>query len=300
MKRSAFTLVELSIVLVIIGLLVGGSFKVLQIMRDRAEITKAQDNVKAAKEAVVGYVQTTNELPTTTVFNSTLSPVKSNQHPLFYTYGVDPDSSSDNICTFLKTDLKLITSKGDTINNIAFVVASEAANRNMQTAVTSNADGTYSVKTYTYATKVDDNTSPVNIVENYDDVVDWVTLVQLKENVGCSLKPFSFLNITLPLANVGETYDATLYVENNISDVSISCTPTVDKNITFSNTTNSFSGIPDQDGTSLRTCTATENESSRTVTKQYVITINPVIGGTATGGGGFFGGGFFGGGRGRP
>jgi len=277
MKKSAFTLIELSIVLVIIGLLIGGSFKILKVMRERAQISRAQDDVKTAKEAITGYVQTTYKLPTSTVFDNTLSPVKNNQHPLFYTYGRAAVSNSDNICSFIHTDLKVVTAEGNDINDIAFVVASEAANHNMQTGLTDNVDGTYSVKTYNYATKVDDNTSPVNIVENYDDVVDWVTLKQLQEEAGCARKPLAFINTTLPIANVGESYSATLYVENNVTSVSISCDNNNDKNISFSDP--SFSGTPDAPGTSQRVCTATEDGTDRNVTKTYVITVNPIAGG---------------------
>ena len=75
MKKSAFTLVELSIVLIILGLLVGGSFKVLQIMRERAQTTRAQDDVKVAKEAIIGNaIVNSKTLPDGTFFKN-ISPL---------------------------------------------------------------------------------------------------------------------------------------------------------------------------------------------------------------------------------
>ena len=271
MKKSAFTLVELSIVLVIIGLLVGGSFKVLKIMRDRAQISRAQDDVKVAKEAVIGNaILNGNTLPSVTFFNQNLSPVKDNQHPLFY--GDDTNLENTNICSFNATNLKVVTPT-KTINNVAFVVASEASNHNMQTALKDDGGGNFSVHTYTYATKVDDNTSPVNIVDYYDDIVDWVTLAQLQKELQCSSKPFAFINQSLPTAEVNETYSATLYVENNVTNVNIICNPDKNMGITFSDP--SFSGKPNQAGTNSWYCTASEvSPSTRTVTKHYVITIN--------------------------
>ena len=257
MKKPAFTLIELSIVLVIIGLLIGGSFKILKVMRERAQISRAQDDVQVAKEAVIGYVQTTHKLPSNSLFDSTLSPEKNNQHPLLYIFGIDSGSSSSDICSFTHTDLKIITAAGDNIKDIAFVVASEAANHNMQTGLTDNGDGTYSVKTYNYATKVDDNTTPVNIAENYDDIVDWVTLSQLQEEAKCSDHQFRIINRTLPVATKGIPYSAELFVENNVSTATINCNPNPQDGITFSDPT--FSGTPTDSGTVEWNCVATQN-----------------------------------------
>ncbi len=192
MKKSAFTLVELSIVLVIIGLLVGGSFKVLKIMRERAQISRAQDDVQVAKEAVIGNtVQNSNTLPSVTFFNQNLSPVKNNQHQLFY--ADDTNLENIDVCSFNTTNLKVVT-PARTIDNVAFVIASESSNHNMQTAIKDNGDGTFSVKTYDYSTKVDDNTSPVNIIDYYDDIVEWVTLAQLKEKLNCPQSGLKIIN----------------------------------------------------------------------------------------------------------
>ena len=287
MKKSAFTLIELSIVLVIIGLLVGGSFKVLKIMRERAQITRAQDDVKIAKEAVIGNtILNANTLPDQAYFDQNLSPVKDNQHPLFY--ADDTDLEATDICSFTATHLSVVT-PSHTISDVAFVIASESSNHNMQTAKKDDGDGDFSVHTYKYETKVDDNTSPVNIVENYDDIVQWVTLAELQKDLQCSQKPFNFLNTSLPTANVNEDYSATLYVENNVTDVSITCDRDSDMGIDFSDP--SFSGTPTVSGTNHWECTASENSpGTRSVTKQYVITINSVAGGS--GGSGGSGGGF--------
>jgi len=275
MKKSAFTLVELSIVLVIIGLLVGGSFKVFKMMRNRAETTRAQDDVKVAKEAIIGNaIINSKTLPDGAFFQQNLSPVKTNQHPLLYVY--DDNLTQKNICAFLATDLSVVTPT-QTVDNVAFVVASEGPNHNMQTAMQDDGDGTFSIQIYKYETKVDDNTSPVNIVDYYDDVVEWVTLAQLQSRLECQREPLHFLNNSLPSTTVDESYSATLYVENNISDVTIECNSNDAKGIDFSDP--SFSGTPDTSGTSQWSCTATENGTNRSVTKEYVITINTNTGG---------------------
>lgn len=198
MKKNAFTLIELSIVLVIIGLIIGGSFKVLKSMRERAQITRAQDDVKAAKQAVMGNA-VINEytLPDGDFFQKNLTPVKNNQHPLFYTY--EDNLTKTNICSFQETGLTLTKykwnsnksgeEKDKTIKNVAFIIASESQNHNMQTARKDN-----DVKFHAPFYKVDDNKTPINKVEGYDDIVTWVTLGQLKEELHCTRTGLEIVN----------------------------------------------------------------------------------------------------------
>ena len=217
MKKSGFTLIELSIVLVIIGLLTGGSFKVLKIMRERAQISRAHDDVQVAKQAVIGNtILNSNTLPSQAFFDANLSGVKNNQHQLFY--ADDTALETTNICAVQTTTLKVKTPT-KTIDNIAFVVASEGANHNMQTAKINN-----QVKTYDYAKKVDDSTSPVNIVENYDDVVDWVTLSQLQQEARCQDNQLRIVNTSLPSANAGTTYNVKIVIDGkNYSSPVLTC-----------------------------------------------------------------------------
>ena len=289
MKR-AFTLIEMAIVLVIVGLLIGGGIKVLKMQREKEKTVEAKQNVKAAKDAVIGNALINdNTLPPAAFFQSSLSPVKSTQHPLLYV--ADSTLESYNACAFNTTALKVQTPT-TTIDNVAFVIAAEGANYNMQTAVTTSG-GNSIVKVYDYSTKVDDNTSPINRPEEYDDIVEWVTLSQLQKELQCSTKPLRFVNNSLPTGMVGQSYSATLYVENNITSVTITCSPTTQNGITFSSP--NFSGTPANAETDLWSCTVSEaSPSTRSVTKQFVLTVNT----DPTSGGGS-GGGSFGGNRGR-
>jgi len=273
MKKSAFTLVELSIVLVIIGLLVGGSFKVFKMMRDRAETTRAQDDVKVAKETIIGNaIINDNTLPDGAFFDQNLSPIKNNQHQLFYVD--DTNLENINVCSFSTTNLKVET-PARTINNVAFVVASEGPNHNMQTAIKDNGDGTFSVKTYDYSTKVDDNTSPINIADYYDDVVEWVTLAQLQQEVKCSNNPLRIVNTSLPSTDINNSasYQAKIVIDGNYSAPTVdNCTFSPPNNFLYSNflITNSGSATA---GTVAVDCTVTAD--GKTVQKKFAITVNP-------------------------
>lgn len=283
MKKNAFTLIELSIVLVIIGLIIGGSFKVLKTMRERAEVTRAQDDVKVAKEAIIGNtILNSNTLPDVAFFNQNLSPIKTNQHQLFYTFA--PNLNNIDVCRKISTNLKLQPQGKPAIDDVAFVVASESSNHNMQTARTNlQADGNYSVNTYDYATKKDDNTSPVNIQENYDDIVDWVTLAQLQEAVKCSDTPLRIVNTSLPSTDTlsSSSYKAKIVVDGNYSvPIATGCTflredNTQDSNFHY-NSNNKFlikNDGNDSNGTVTVDCNVTAD--GKTVSKKFAITIDP-------------------------
>ncbi|WP_295002924.1 hypothetical protein [Sulfurimonas sp.] len=243
-------------------------------MRESAKVTEAKEQIKTAKDSVIGYAMEWIDLPTIAEFDVDLSPNTGTLKPIAYFTDSNLANNFD-ICAFNTTNLTVIDNRispARTINNVAFIVAAAGANYNMQTAqdisVTPNL-----VTIHGPTEKGDDEPNPVNIVDFYDDIVEWIGLDELKRNVNCNDKPFEFITYRLPLGTVGVNYNATLYVENNISSVNINCTPALNHNISFSDP--DFSGIPDAPGTVLFTCVATENPpATRTRTKQYIITID--------------------------
>ena len=271
MKRAAFTLIELAISLSIIGLMIGGSFQATKALRERTKIAEAKEQIKAAKDAVMGYVMEWPNLPSNADFDTNLSPTVGNINPIFYAVDATLANINNDVCAFNTTNLSVVdnsVSPARTIPDIAFVVAHASANYNMQTALIAN-----QVNIYAQFTKVDDNTTPINRVEPYDDIVSWVTLSELQRSVDCNARPFEFLNDRLPHGTFGTNYLATLYIENNISSVIIACTSLADHNISFSDP--NFSGTPNPSGTVLFDCNATEATTGRTITKKYLITIDP-------------------------
>jgi prepilin-type N-terminal cleavage/methylation domain-containing protein len=188
MKKNAFTLIELSMVLVIVGLIIGGSAKVFKSTQEHAKVTSAKKDVQVAKNAILGYAITTGFLPTKAFFSSDLSPVKGNQHQLLYTHDTALDTKK--ICAFNTTPFNIQIDHKDgstqTITDVAFSVVSESANNNLQTGQTGD-----TLRVRKPYEKIDDESSPVNIIEEYDDIVEWVTLNELKSAIKCE----SIINI---------------------------------------------------------------------------------------------------------
>lgn len=276
MQKRAFTLIELSIVLTIIGLLIGGSFKVMKMMREKAKTAEAKEQVLGAKNAVFGYAAKEYFLPLNSEFDANLSTSKDPNHPMFYT--ADNNLQYDDICAFTTTSL-IVINRGSTINNVAFVVAHEGANYNMQTALIANV-----VTIHGADSQVDDNTTPVNIAEPYDDVVEWVTLKQLQDDVGCVDKQFRFVTDKLPNGKVGVQYPslsgtAKLEVENTLpgETVSMDCTLRPQHGIDFNTTTDGFNfyGIPATATILQFNCNATVSNSNQSAQKKFSITIDP-------------------------
>ena len=188
MNRKAFTLVELAIVLMVVGLLVGGSFKVIKLMRERNKVTEAKDAVKAAKDATIGFAMEWVDLPTPTEFTNDLSPSKGvSEGDIFYF--TDPQlANGADVCSFPSTNLNVtIFNSGiltRTVNNVAFVIAARSANNNMQTAVAGNSP--YIIRIDDPSATVDRNNSDfLRASDEYDDIVKWVTLPELHNLVNC-------------------------------------------------------------------------------------------------------------------
>ena len=186
MQRKGFTLIELAIVLTIVGIIVGGSFGLLRVQKEKASINAAQKHVDAAIDAVIGNTIINNDtLPDYNFFTNSLVPKLDNEKDLLYVY--DNTLISTNICVLNSTALSVVvtTSSGNkTVQNVAFVIASSSYNKNMQTAYNSTTKQV--VVHYPAQTSVDDNSTDMYRPEQFDDVVHWVTLSELQKKANCS------------------------------------------------------------------------------------------------------------------
>jgi len=287
MNRKAFTLIELAIVLMVIGLVAGGSFKVLNSMRERNRISEAKAYVNAAVDAVIGDAMEWDNLTDVTNFDQNISPVKGEiisgtlKMPLHYF----PDSTLINnpICAKITTNLNVIdnsVSPARTISNVAFVIAHESANYNMQTALNSSVTPN-TVTIYGPNTPADDDITFPNInrpTDEYDDIVKWVTLSELQKDIRCSDSQLRIVNNSLPETNTTLPYSATIVIDGNYSvPTANNCTfnSTYTSDFTYNTNTHTISSITPSrpTGTAVVNCTFTAD--GRTVSKPFVITINP-------------------------
>ena len=286
MSRRAFTLVELAVVLTVLGLVVGGSFKVIKSMRERNSISESKDAVEAAIDAVTGDAMEWDSLISVPDFNQNLSPLKGIKlssgilkMPIHYL----PDNTLivSPICSKTSTNLNIIdnsVSPARIIQNVAFVIAHESSNNNMQTALdTTSTPNTVSI--YGAATAADDNTAYPNInrpTDEYDDIVQWVTLAQLQKDVRCSDNPLRIVNDKLPdTLDTATSYSATIVIDGNYSTPTSNCTVSAPYTGVFiynASTHTITSTTSKTSGTAVVNCTV--NADGRSVSKPFVITIN--------------------------
>ncbi len=185
-SKKGLTLIELAIVLVIIGLLVGAGASLMGILVKRIKYNETKEKINGAVEAILSHVTSVGRLPNSTEFNS-LVPSRRDAYNRDMLYIYDSALDTGNICGYTSTSISInvcpdtsCSSPIQTINNVAFIIVSGGENRNIQTG---NA-GTINV--YEQGVQnVDDYPTDISRAEEYDDILKWVTLNELKSARKC-------------------------------------------------------------------------------------------------------------------
>lgn len=179
-NNKGFTLIEMAIVIVIMGLIIGTVVPLLVTQIQHGKLKQGREVVETAKEEINGYAINKGCLP-----NST-DKIGHSEDPwgkeLFYRTaknGSDKSlecngSNRNIICNSANTELSMELSGGETKDDIAFVVASGGPNYNKQFHNASN-----KVETFNYGEEKDG--------DKYDDIVEYVTLGSLKSKLGCGV-----------------------------------------------------------------------------------------------------------------
>ena len=216
-REKGLTLIELAIVLIVLGILLGIGAGIIGVLIKRVKYNESKEIVNAAVEGIIGYVINSGRLPNSeNALRSTVRSVRDSYgKPLLYIYSSNLDDSSTAICNASSTNLVLrvgcsnenCTSYEQEINNVAFIVVSGDGNYNIQTGVVSgtalltvsstnvyirrtsdNLTDTTTVGVYTYGFNSANNdkfTDDLSRAEPYDDIVKWVSLNELKPKAGC-------------------------------------------------------------------------------------------------------------------
>ncbi len=218
--ESGFTLVELAVVLVIMGMLLSVGMSMVGPLTKRAKTIEGKEIVNGAAEAIIGFAATNNLLPTLQppaspqVYTVMRTPNDAWGRQLQYIFSSNLENAP--LCGRRGTNLSVnqCTNAACTaftaIPNVAFVLLSSGENYNIQTAGNLRAAVATAVNTYLVppGTAVDNFTGDMNRPEGYDDIVKWVTLDELKMKMGCNT-PLRIINSDIPSARQGAVYPAT-------------------------------------------------------------------------------------------
>lgn len=295
-SRRGFTLIELAIVLVIVGLLIGIGTSMVGVLSSAVKVRETKDLLDANMQAVTSWASAANRLPgAASGFGNFTSIAKSRQDSwgrpftfLYYSSLARTNPTKDTICGRRSTPLNIqTTDPAATITNVAFVILSSGDN-SAPKSIKSKLNGS-SITASIHA----NGTITVNPAASDNDIVRWVTLDELRSKIGCQGAPLKIVNNELPFANVGARYKATLVSDGGVSPYkwcikytsltlpgNITSTSTVDQNCTSGFTQATFtilssSSIAANSQGSYSITPYVQDSGGNTAYKPFVLTINP-------------------------
>lgn len=185
--RSGFTLIEIAMVLVVIGILLSIGVGMLGTLSKRAKYNEARDIVKSAREAVYGYAVKNGFLPAADISLAGARALDPWGRALEYRAAAAL-SGSGNACGLPTTDITVLECTNadcttfNTKPNIAFVVYSKG--EDADGACTGTASPFRIWEQYTgYNSPC--TYAATNAAHQYDDIVQYVTLDEIRYLRSC-------------------------------------------------------------------------------------------------------------------
>ncbi len=247
MKQSkGFTLIELAIVLVVIGIVVGLGIPMIGTLVKKQKLNASRDVARAAKEAVSGFAVKNKRLPTSAEFPTIVRNLDAWGNTLVYY--ADTNLVSGNACCSAAAGFT-VTDQGTNKESIAFIVYSLGADGTDDTSNPNPPPPSYIISEQS---------------DDYDDIPHYVSIEELKSNV-LSCEGLEIVTSSLPSAEEDAPYTTTLTSRGGCSPTfslqsgNLPSGLTLAADGTISGTTNIYAGTA---GT-LSTCTSTNNFTVR-------------------------------------
>lgn len=281
-----FTLIELAIVLVIVGLLVGIGASMVGPLTKRAKYTETKEALQNASQSIIGYAATMgNRLPDAATFPAIIKTSKDAWgKSLSYIFD-NALTGSTSICNRTTTNITVRRCNNAActapvvITNVAFLVVSSGPNYNNQTGTSQAVAAPTTFNIYEPDVGAVDgcNDPPVGVrLERYDDIVDFVTIYDLKVKSGSVGKELGIVTRFLPNGKVGNLYGSTtVSAVNGTAPYSWSIVAgTLPAGLSLAPTTGVISGTPTTAGAYPVTIRVTD-ALGYTAQQQFSITVDP-------------------------
>ena len=269
-SNRGFTLVEIALVMVVIGLLVGLGAALIGPLTDRAKLAENRETVKTAYQAILGFAASNKRLPA----NLTVLGIKTSDafgNNLFYYPDPALTAAGVNLCTTTGGFVVNDSSSGtlSTKNNVSFILL--GSGRNL-----TNDTGT--VPPFAIGPQSD----------VYDDIVQYADMDQLRSQI-CSNFRITTDNLPSGTEEQPATYAAKIEVVDGTPPytwtISAGALPTglalqtsgLCGTLNCANSSPCICGIPTVDGGFGFTIQAQDSEPApgRTAAKNLSIAINP-------------------------
>lgn len=211
-NHSGFTLIELSIVLVIIGMLIGLGSGMIGPLTTFVKVRETRELQDSALQSITSWASSRNSIPDSAGFPTVAkSPLDAWGRNLIYLYDANLYAAAptkDTICGRRLAALTLVTTDpAATMANVAFVVLSGAENATLKSTLNGNLNG---VPLTGIITATGYATGTITVTGPNSDLVRWVTLDELRSKIGCQGAPLKIVNNELPFSNYSASYSATI------------------------------------------------------------------------------------------
>lgn len=221
LSNEGFTIIEMAVVLIIVGLMVGFGASLIRPLFERSKRIETQETVKAAVESVTGYAVSNNSrLPDTSQFSGTIKKQNDSwRKPINYIYDSNLNS---NICGRKTTHITIRRCENSAcstytdVSDVAYMIVSGGANYNNQTIGNLAVAAAATINIYNVGLSVDNYNGDFVRAEEYDDIVEWVTLNELRSKIGCQGPQLNIINNNLPYGKVGSLYDIRIYADGGV------------------------------------------------------------------------------------
>jgi type II secretory pathway pseudopilin PulG len=217
-NEHGFTLIEMAIILMILGVLVTMGAGMMGTLTKRLELRETREAVNNAAESIAGYAAATGLLPGSAIFSGVVTRSRDSWDNAL-NYIPAEGLVRDGICVRKTTGLSIMTcaerrcsNPSGIINDVAYVIISGGDNYNIQTALKR---GTLRVYDQGIG-PVDDYDRDMSRAEQYDDVVTWATLYDLRVKAGCSGPQMRIINSSLPSAADNDKYLAEVFADGGV------------------------------------------------------------------------------------
>lgn len=213
-NNKGFTLVELAVSLVVIGLLIGLGTAMVGPLMTATKVRETKETIGGVVESVNSWASGNNSLPSVAGFDSAVkTPLDSWGRRFVYLYdsNLAPGTATkDTICGRRTTSITLETKDpAATIQNVAFVIISQGEDsQTVAPSVFTTLDGV--AVTTSAALSTPPNPRAIIVPANTDDIVRWVTLDELRTKVGCQGAQLRIVNNELPYGYINSPYSAVI------------------------------------------------------------------------------------------